>query len=82
MSRDTMIIMEAIDAQDASDISQSVIEAVNEPWNAQDIGQRLKEAFAGCHTSREFDMVNQAVEAITGLPIQSLIEDEVMEEVL
>ena len=76
MTKDTIAMQKVIAAQDPDNISESVVKATGEAWNAQEIGKRLQEAFAECHTSREFEMVNKAVEAITGLSIQSLIEEE------
>lgn len=78
MSRDTMIMQQIIAAQDADDVSRCVLEATNDAYNVGcgDIGQKLKDVFAECHTAREFDMVNQTVEAITGLTIQGLLEEE------
>ena len=78
MTKDTMIMQQIIAAQDADELTTCVLEAVNDAYNVGrgDIGRKIKDVFAECHSAREFDMVNQTVEAITGLPIQSLIEEE------
>lgn len=84
MTKDTMLMQQIIAAQDADEVSKCVLEATNDAYNVGcgGIGQKIKDVFAECHTSREFDMVNQTVEAITGLPIQSLIEEEEGQEVM